>query len=103
LQAKEDASKAENAKKESMEDDSVLADIETCSDSESHGESGEAFQGILNSYQDSLELWRTLLSLPRKWLLRIKSMESLTRQNLFHFKLLSQDRNQRNGLKRLNV
>ena len=49
LQAKEDASKAENAKKESMEDDSVLADIETCSDSESPRESGEEPQGISNS------------------------------------------------------
>jgi len=36
-------------KKESKEDDSVLTDIETYSDSESPEESGETSQGILNS------------------------------------------------------
>jgi hypothetical protein len=44
LQAKEDAKKKEEAKKESKEDDLVLTDIETYSDSESPGEFGEASQ-----------------------------------------------------------
>ena len=44
LKAKEDAKK-----EDSKEDDSVLTDIETYSNFESPEESGEAFQGILNS------------------------------------------------------
>jgi hypothetical protein len=42
LQAKEDARNEEKEKNESNEDDSVLTDIETYSDSECPEESGEA-------------------------------------------------------------
>jgi len=49
LQPIEDAKKDEEEKKESKENDSVLANIETYSDSESPEESGEVSQGILNS------------------------------------------------------
>ena len=49
FQAKQDANKDEEAKKESKEKDSVLDDVETYCDSESAGNSGEASQRILNS------------------------------------------------------
>ena len=49
LKAKEDAKKEEEENKHSKEDDSILSDIETYSDSESPEESGEVSQGILNS------------------------------------------------------
>ena len=49
LRAKGDAQKEEEEKKDSKEDDSILTDIETYSDSEPPEESGESSQGILNS------------------------------------------------------
>jgi hypothetical protein len=49
LKAKKDAKKEEEGKKDSKEDDSVLNDIETYSNSESPKESCEASQRILNS------------------------------------------------------
>jgi hypothetical protein len=49
LKAKEDAKKEEEENKHSKEDDSILSDIETYSDSESPEESGEASQRILSS------------------------------------------------------
>ena len=49
LKAKEDAQKEEEEKKDSKEDDSILTDIETYSDSDPPEESGESSQGILNS------------------------------------------------------
>jgi hypothetical protein len=54
LQAKENARKEEEAKKECKKDDSALTDIETCSDSESPRESGEVSQGISNSVEGLL-------------------------------------------------
>ena len=41
--------KEEEEKKDSKEDDSILTDIETYSDSDPPEESGESSQGILNS------------------------------------------------------
>ena len=75
LKAKEDAQKEDEEKKDSKEDDLILCDIETYSDSESPEESGESSQGILKPRQ-------TLLSLPQVWFLRRWSMESLMRLNL---------------------
>jgi hypothetical protein len=49
LKAKEDAKKEEGEMKDSKEDDPILTDIETCSDSEPPEESDESSQGILNS------------------------------------------------------
>jgi len=49
LKAKEDAKKKEGEMKDSKEDDPILTDIETCSDSEPPEESDESSQGILNS------------------------------------------------------
>jgi hypothetical protein len=49
MQAKEDAKEEEEVKKRSKEDDSVLTDGETDSNSEYPGESGEVRQGTLNS------------------------------------------------------
>ena len=49
LQGKEDVRKEEETKKDSKEDDSVLPDIGTYSDSDSLGESGEASPGFLKS------------------------------------------------------
>jgi len=54
LQAKEDARKEEKEKNESNENDSVLTDIETYSDSECPGESGEASHKILSSIGELL-------------------------------------------------
>lgn len=50
-EAKEDVKKEEEARKDFQEDDSVVTDVETYSDFESPGGSGEASQRILSSCQ----------------------------------------------------
>ena len=93
-------------KKESKEDDSVLTDIETYSDSESPEESGETSQGILNSIGGLLSrisgaaanITESTSIISRRW-----SIECLMRLNLLHFKMVFQERDQRNGLKQFNL
>ena len=106
LQAKEDTRKEEEAKKQSKQDDSVVADIETHSDSELLGESGETSQGILNSIGGLLSrisgaaanITESTSIISRRW-----SIECLMRLNLLHFKMVFQERDQRNGLKQFNL
>ena len=54
-------------------------------------------------FQDSPEPRQTVLSLPQVCFSRRGSMEYLIRPNLLHFRMLSRNRNQRNGLKRFNL
>jgi len=90
-------------KKESKEDDSVLTDIETYSDSESPEESGEASQGILNSIGGLFSRFSGAASN-----ITDSASSMVLEDMVYGFSRETEptslkDRNQRNGLKRFNL